>query len=92
VEACEWVVLFVDWYNHQHRNSGIKFVTPKQRQSGTPKAICQQRAEVYEAARRANPTRWSRTTCCWRQLAEVWINKPKKESDPVMTLPLIKAA
>jgi transposase InsO family protein len=26
-EACIWVASFVDWYNHQHRHSGIKFVT-----------------------------------------------------------------
>ena len=34
-EACEWVAAFVDWYNHRHRHSGIKFVTPHQRHSGS---------------------------------------------------------
>jgi hypothetical protein len=29
-EACEWVAAFVDWYNHRHRHSGMKFVTPHQ--------------------------------------------------------------
>ena len=91
-EACEWVAAFVDWYNHRHRHSGIKFVTPHQRHSGAAKAICQQRAEVYEAARRANPTRWSRHTRCWSQPAEVWINKPTEEPNAVLALPLIKAA
>jgi len=91
-EACEWVVSFVDWYNHQHRHSGIKFVTPHQRHSGTAKAICQQRALVYEAARRANPTRWSGATRCWSQPAEVWINKPIEEPNPILELPLIQAA
>ena len=28
-DACQWVAMFVDWYNHRHRHSGIKFVTPK---------------------------------------------------------------
>ena len=37
-------------------------MTPYQRQSGAAKAICQQRAEVYEAARQVNPTRCSRST------------------------------
>jgi transposase InsO family protein len=41
-EACEWVAAFVDWYNHLHRHSGIKFVKPHQRHSGAAKAICQQ--------------------------------------------------
>jgi hypothetical protein len=38
-EACEWVRTFVDWYNHQHRHSGIKFVTTHQRHSGTATVI-----------------------------------------------------
>jgi transposase InsO family protein len=90
-EACEWVAAFADWYNHRHRHSGIKFVTPHQRHSGTATAICQQRADVYETARRANPTRWSRSIRCWRQPEEVWINKPTEEPDPILALPLIKA-
>ena len=91
-EASEWVAAFVDWYNGQHRHSGIKFVTPHQRHSGAAKAICQQRAEVYEKARRVNPTRWSRNTRCWRQPVEVWINKPTEEPNPMLALPLIQAA
>ncbi len=91
-KACEWVAAFVDWYNHQHRHSGIKFVTPVERHSGAAKAICQQRAEVYEKALQANPTRWSRTTRCWRQPEEVWINRPTEEPEPIVALPLIQAA
>ena len=51
-QACQWVAAFVDWYNHRHRHSDIKFVTPVQRHNGLAIAICQQRAEVYEKARR----------------------------------------
>ena len=91
-EACEWVAAFVDWYNHRHHHSAIKFVTPHQRHSGAATAICQQRAVVYEAARQANPTRWSGAIRCWSQPAEVWINKPTEEPDPVLALPLIQAA
>lgn len=91
-QACEWVAAFVDWYNHRHRHSGIKFVTPVQRHSGSAIAICKQRAEVYEIARRANPKRWSRHTRCWRQPDEVWINKPIEEPNPMVELPLIQAA
>jgi len=91
-EACEWVAAFVDWYNHRHRHSGIKFVTPHQRHSGAAKAICQQRAVVYEAARRANPKRWSGEIRFWSQPAEVWINKPTEEPGPLLALPLIQAA
>ena len=38
-EACEWVAAFVDWYNHRHHHSAIKFVTPQQRHSGSATAI-----------------------------------------------------
>ena len=91
-ETCEWVAAFVDWYNHRHRHSAIKLVTPHQRKSGSANAICKQRADVYEAAHRANPTRWSRHIRCSSQPAEVWINKPTEESDPILALPLTKAA
>ena len=86
------MVSFVVWYNHQHRHSGIKFVTPHQRHSEAAKAICQQRTDVYESARRANPTRRRGATRCWSQPSEVWINKPTEEPDLLLALPLIKAA
>jgi putative transposase len=91
-DTCQWVTSFLDWYNHRHRHSGIKFGTPVQRYNGSAIAICQQREEVYENARRANPTRWSRQTRCWRQPEEVWINKPIEEPNPILQLPLIDAA
>jgi transposase InsO family protein len=91
-EACEWVRTFVDWYNHQHRHSGIKFVTPHQRHSGTATVICQQRADIYEKARQAHPRRWSRSTRCWRQPEEVWINKPTEDPEPILALHLIEVA
>jgi hypothetical protein len=80
-EACGWVMAFVDWYNHQHRHSGIRFVTPSQRHSGQAIAIARQRAAVYERARRQHPRRWSRSTRCWRQPEMVWINPPPPEND-----------
>jgi putative transposase len=90
-EACEWVATFVDWYNRRHRHSGIN-VTPHQRHIDAATAICKQRADIYEKARQANPTRWSRSTCCWDQAKEVWINKPPEEPEPMLALPLVKAA
>ena len=81
-EACLWVTSFVDWYNHRHRHSGIKFVTPHQRHNGDAEEICRQRAVVYERARQRNPRRWSRSTRCWRQPEVVWINPLPPELDP----------
>jgi putative transposase len=81
-EACGWVAAFVEWYNYQHRHSGIRFVTPDQRHSGEARAISRHRAQVYEQARRRHPRRWSRSTRCWRQPEVVWINPPPSENNP----------
>ena len=75
-EACQWVSSFVDWYNHQHRHSGIKFVTPQQRHSGEAIAIYKKRTDLYEQARQRHPRRWTGAPRCWRQPEVVWINPP----------------
>jgi len=90
-EACGWVADFVDWYNHRHRHSGIRFVTPDQRHSGEARAISRHRAQVYEQARQRHPRRWSRSTRCWRQPAVVWINPPPSEHEPQPAI-LVRAA
>jgi transposase InsO family protein len=81
-EACRWVAEFVDWYNHQHRHSAIRFVMPNQRHSGQPVAICWQRARVNEQARQRHPPRWSRSSWCWLLPEVVGINPPPPEDDP----------
>jgi hypothetical protein len=70
----------VEWYVHEHRHSGIKFVTPQQRHSGQAGAISQQRTRVYEHARERYPRRWSRSVRCWKQPAVVWINEPTDDT------------
>jgi transposase InsO family protein len=30
-ETRQWTLSFVQWYNHRHKHSGLKFVTPAQR-------------------------------------------------------------
>ena len=34
-KAREWVSLFVKWYNHDHHHSGLNFLTPYRRRSGS---------------------------------------------------------
>ncbi|MCP9773638.1 hypothetical protein KBY66_13620 [Synechococcus sp. Tobar12-5m-g] len=82
----------VDWCNHQHRHSGIKFVTPHQRYSGHAAELCRRRSLVYEKARQKHPRRWSRSTRCWRQPEVVWINKPPEETKTGLAVPLAQAA
>jgi putative transposase len=61
-EAQSWVNEFVDWYNNEHLHSGIKFVTPSSRHEGRDEEILEKRKQVYEKAKRNNPSRWSRET------------------------------
>jgi putative transposase len=91
-QACQWVASFVDWYNHQHRHSGIKFVTPHERHSGQAVGICRYRTGIYERARQLNPRRWSRSIRCWHQPEVVWINQPPDELNEARQLPLMQAA
>ena len=39
---------FVEWYNNEHRHSGINCVTPSQRHMGLDQEILRKRKEVYE--------------------------------------------
>ncbi|GGX88799.1 transposase [Litchfieldella qijiaojingensis] len=87
-KARHWVQGFVAWYNHEHRHSGIRFVTPAQRHAGHDKVILARRHTLHQAARRANPARWSGKTRNWEPIKVVSLNP---EREPVMT-PAKKAA
>lgn len=76
-EARVWVDAFVTWYNHEHRHSGIRFVTPAQRHNGEDKALLEQRKATYIAAQMANPARWSQETRNWEWIEEVYLNPDK---------------
>ena len=74
-----WVESFVDWYNNEHRHSGIKYVTPNQRHYGEADEICRIRQETYEKARQKNPRRWTRATRDWSQPQVVRVNYPSPQ-------------
>ncbi|MET3131617.1 hypothetical protein AAKU55_001880 [Oxalobacteraceae bacterium GrIS 1.11] len=73
-EARQWTLEFVHWYNHQHKHSGLKFVTPAQRHDGQAAMILERREQVYEAAKLRRPERWSGQTRNWKLKDEVWLN------------------
>jgi transposase InsO family protein len=54
----QWVERFVHWYNHEHKHSKIRFVTPQQRHEGQDQQILDQRKVVLEAAKQKTPSRW----------------------------------
>ncbi len=81
-EAREWVHDFVDWYNNNHRHSGIKFLTPNQRHSKDHGlSILAKRDLVYKTARLKNPNRWAGDTRDWSIEKQVWLNPEKAVHD-----------
>ncbi|KAA8976807.1 transposase [Halospina sp. K52047b] len=73
-QAQQWVLEFVQWYNHEHRHSAVRYVTPQQRHEGQEVAILEQRARLYEQAKARNPERWSQNTRNWEPVGAVWLN------------------
>jgi len=78
-EARQWMVKFADWYNNQHRHSGIKYVTPSQRHEGLDIGILAVRRQTYEQAKEHNPARWSGQVRNWERETEVLLNPAKKK-------------
>ena len=75
--ARTWVAKFASWYNNEHLHSALKFVTPAQRHRSVDTDLLAQRDELYQAARAANPARWSGSTRNWRAPASALLN-PRK--------------
>jgi len=70
---------FFDWYNNEHRHSGIGYMTPATVHHGEAEALTQARAEVLFEAYQQHPERFV------RRVPEppivppaVWINPPAK--------------
>jgi transposase InsO family protein len=77
--ARAWVDRFVVWYNNEHRHSGIRFITPSQKHSGSENEVLECRKEVYRQAREKNPARWSGTTRNWEPIEVVVLNPSKRQ-------------
>jgi hypothetical protein len=78
-EARQWAAAFVHWYNHDHRHSGIRYVTPAQRHAGGDRPVLAARHALYQQARKANPRRWSGPTRNWTPIGTVTLN-PERDS------------
>lgn len=79
-EARLWVRHFVDWYNNEHRHSGINYVTPTERHEGKDKEILAKRKSLYEQMKLEHPERWSRETRAWEFSETEWLN-PRQEKE-----------
>lgn len=76
-EARQWMMKFVHWYNHHHKHSGLKFLSPVQRHQGLDAEIMGKRKEVYEMAKAKNPERWSGSIRNWDLDEIVYLNPEK---------------
>ncbi len=71
---CRW---FFDWYNHQHRHSGIGLMTPTAVHYGRATELHAQRAIVLADAYARSPERFVRKPPVPPELpTAAWINKP----------------
>jgi putative transposase len=72
---------FFQWYNNEHRHSGIAMLTPASVHRAVHEPILQARGSVLANAYREHPERFVKGPPKVRQLpAEVWINKPNPDN------------
>lgn len=82
-DARQWAATFIDWYNAEHRHSGIAWHTPQSIFDGTWIDIEHARQNTLDTAWRANPQRFTKPPK-WPSLPiEVWINDPAKRFQTV---------
>jgi putative transposase len=87
--ARQWAAAFVHWYNHEHRHSAIRYVTPAERHAGQDGTLLASRHALYEAARASNPRRWSGPTRDWTPIGAVTLNP---ERDSIVQIALSRAS
>jgi putative transposase len=75
--ARDFCEVFAEYYNHEHRHSGIGLHTPASVHFGTANQIRQQRALVLEAAYAAHPERFRSVPVPPKLPDKAWINEPR---------------
>lgn len=85
--ARTWVTELVRWYNHEHRHSAIRFVTPAQRHANLDRDILERRKALYEAARQRNPLRWKGATRNWQRIHVVHLNPDRADLSSAISQP-----
>ncbi len=80
-DARSFCVGFFDWYNTEHRHSGIGMMTPEAMHYGWAKQLRAQRAVVLENAYDKHPERFPRgVPRPWKLPTAAWINPPEIRS------------
>ena len=79
--AREFLAYWFEWYNHQHRHSGIKMLCPADVHHGRAQDILTRRHTVRMEAYARHPERFPLGTPKLEILPpEVWINKPNQQA------------
>jgi putative transposase len=74
-EARAWAHRLIQWCNHQHRHSALRFVTPAQKHRGEDVLLLAKRKTLYEAKCTENPGRWiQRKTRNWQPVTTATLN------------------
>ena len=79
-QALDFCRRFFAWYNHEHRHSGIAYLTPYDVHTGQTAAVLSQRQTVLEAAHNRFPDRFLKRRDLRKSApTEAWINRPEEE-------------
>jgi putative transposase len=82
-DARAFCTRFFNYYNHEHRHSGVAYHTPASVHYGTAAEVRAQRAETLSAAYAANPARFRYREPEPPRLPTVaWINDPERAPEP----------
>ncbi len=81
-QAWAYFEQFFNWYNQEHRHSGIAYLTPHDVHFGRGAEILQRRKKVKQEAFKRTPERFVRGAPVLPELPEeVWINRPEEDEE-----------
>jgi transposase InsO family protein len=81
LDAKKWTESFVNWYNTEHRHSGINFVTPEQKHEGNDIELLRKRMKTFKEAKMLHPERWIKNKIRNCEVVEKTILNKRKSKD-----------
>lgn len=81
---------FFNWYNNQHRHSGIALLTPADVHFDRAQQVLEQRAETLNTAYQAHPERFNRPPVPSTLPQAVWINPPEQDTQEASLIQEVK--
>lgn len=82
--ARRWFADFANWYNTEHRHSGIGYITPDDRHHGHTPFIMARRNDVLADARQLHPERWPNGQMKWQEYPVVYLNPDPATRESLM--------